>query len=45
MSQLVFYVGVGVCTEVSLYVDSYIDLEVHDGQEAGFCEVCLGSCV
>ena len=36
-----FYVG--VCAEVSSYIDSCEDVEVYDGSEAGFFVVCLGA--
>ena len=31
-----------VCMDLSLYVDSYDDVDIYDGHEAVLCVVCLG---
>ena len=43
----VLWVGFYVCAhaELSLYVDSYEELEVYDVYEVGFCLVCLNASV
>ena len=38
--MVVFYVC--VCAEVSLYIDSYKDVDIYDGNEAVFCIVFPG---
>ena len=38
-----FYVC--VYAELSSYVYSYEDVDVCDGNETGFCVLCLGACI